>query len=259
MAGKCLKTFPYYPFTVELDVFCGKSVKGSPQLIHFLKEPAQIQECKLETMEAGIDYTLACYDHKETVSVQWYNHAGSIQFCGSAAYGLSYYLMRQYGVKYLSILAPHIKVTAHCNSQVRLHIPARTIKFQASDFMNFGALYHYAKSGIYFLEIKEKFMLIDPIWTTEYILSLPLDEPHGLCIFYWEQQKKQGYLRYFTPWHGREEDHVTGSVQQYITPVIHHLYGVSTQHWMQCSSKGGELVSEYENDAVILCGNVRVY
>ncbi len=247
MAGKCLKTFPYYPFTVELDVFCGKYVKGSPQIIHFFKEPAQMQEYKLETMQAGVDYTLACYDDKETVSVQWYNHAGPIQFCGSAAYGLSYYLMQRFPVKNLRISAPHIRVTAHRNSNVHLQVPVRKANFKPALLWILVPYTTMQKSGIYFLEIKEKSMLSDSIWTTEYILSLPLDDPHGLCIFYWEQQKKHGYLRYFTPWHGREEDHVTGSVQQYITPLIHHLYGISTQRWVQCSSKGGELVSEYDS------------
>lgn len=240
--------------TLTIRVFSTTTLKGSLQSITFVPSKALLKKPPT-LMEPDIDYTVAYFDGDSHVDVVWRNHHNTIQFCGSAAYGISYYLIHVYGLPHLTIQSPNITLQAEYDCEVSLYIPAKTINLSSMQLFNYGRLYHHPESGIYFLEIEDKDVLQQWYLTEEDLYNLPLDNLHGLCLFYWHSSTHTGYLRYFTPWHGRIEDSVTGSIQSYLTPFIAQMYGIASQAWIQLSQNGGHIKTMFMNDKVCLQGN----
>ena len=238
----------------QMHVFTSTTLLGSPQSITFVPSLSLLNKPSC-VMLPGIDYTHAYYNGQDTVQVVWRNHQGTIQFCGSAAYGISYYLLHTYGLPHLTIQSPHITLNAHYDSDVSLYIPSKPIALTSQQSFEYGRLYHHADSGIYFLELEDKEAVEQIYWTESDLCALPLQNPHGLCLFYWHSSTKTGYVRYFTPWYGRVEDSVTGSIQSYLTPFVANLYGSNSQSWIQCSQNGGFIKSYFMGDKVRIQGS----
>jgi predicted PhzF superfamily epimerase YddE/YHI9 len=239
---------------IPMAVFTGPNALGSPQVITFVSsEEAMIHA--LPDMQPGIDYSIAYYnDDDEQVQVVWHNHANRITFCGSAAYGLAYYLLHTLNKEYLTISSGSLHLNAKREGHVSVSLPSTKIHPVPLYLFEKCEIYHQRESGIYCVALHHKDQLLAPFWNAFTIRTLPLTNPHGLCLFYWSDAEQTGYVRYFTPWHGRPEDHVTGSIQSVLTPFIAKQYGALSQRWIQLSPRGGLLHTEWFDDRVHIHG-----
>lgn len=241
--------------TVTMDVFSTTTLQGSPQSITFVPSKSLIPNLPTCIMQPGVDYTVAYFDScSNKVDAVWRNHHNIIQFCGSAAFGISYYLLHTYELPYLTIQSNNLTLHAEYDSEVSLYIPAIQISLVSTQFFDYGRLHHEQDNGIYFLEVEDKDTLQNISWEEEDLYALPLEDPHGLCLFCWHTSTHTGYVRYFNPWYGREEDTVTGSIQSYLVPYVAHMYGMHSQSWVQLSQRGGYIRSLFINDKVCLRG-----
>lgn len=243
--------------TITAQVFSTSTLQGSPQSLTFVDDISLLHTIPGKLLP-GIDYTVAYYHSDHRVSAIWRNHFNTIELCGSAAFALSHYLLHAYELPYLEIQTPNLTLQAKYNSQVSLFIPAKKIEPIASQLFGSSQLLHHGASGIYFIELADKQDLLTITWTEEDIVALPLDNAHGLALFYWHSATHTGYVRYFNPWHGRFEDTVTGSIQSYLTTYVAELYGIASQTWIQLSQNGGQINTMFMQDVVRLQGNCSI-
>lgn len=253
--GKLLiRPYEFVMQTLLIHVFSTSTMSGSTQCITFVDSPSLLDKPP-NIMQPDIDYSIAYFDGVDQVDVVWRNQQNKIQFCGSAAYGLSYHLVHTYELPHLLIRSGNLTLHAEYDSDVSLYIPAKEISLVSAQLFDYGQLYYHSESGIYFLEVEDKATLQQMSWSEEDLFTLPLDDPHGLCLFYWHSSTQTGYVRYFTPWHGRFEDSVTGSIQSYLTSHIAKIYGFKSQTWIQLSQNGGQLKSLFMKGKVRLRGH----
>jgi predicted PhzF superfamily epimerase YddE/YHI9 len=248
-----MKAYDNLPDALRICVFSTMHLKGSIQFITFVSSKSLLEKTSCH-MLPNIDYTLAYFDGINQVDVIWKNHQNIIQFCGSAAYGISHYLLHTLGLPNLSIRAPNLTLKANNDSDVTLKIPAKKINLHTTNFIDLGRLYHHQESGIYFLEVDNKSTLERLHWTVQDLYALPLEDSHGFCVFHWQSSTNTGYVRYFTPWHGRNEDSVTASIQSYLTPFIAYKHGIYCQSWYQLSRNGGHMKTSIVDDKVHIQG-----
>ena len=239
--------------TILIHTFCSANLSGSPQYIHIYgdEETRRNEFSKFKVLD-DFDHSFVTIS-KNYLRVSWKNKAGAIQFCGSGAYGVSWLLLKKLKHEKTLIESENICLEAKVfKNKLVLDIPARLPQLvKRSEDHN---IFCDITSGVYFIQLKDLGVLERAEWR-ELIYLVEDKDIHGLCLFFWCDKTSKGYLRYFTPWHGRDEDYVTGSVHQYLTPLIHELYGENEQTWNQLSSLGGALNSKYCLNKVLLSGN----
>jgi predicted PhzF superfamily epimerase YddE/YHI9 len=121
-----------------------------------------------------------------------------------------------------------------------------------------GSLFFGSDTGIYLLHVNTPVESINYPWLVAYLEKKQLKNAHGFCVFGWQKENNIGKLRYFVPWYGRIEDHVTGSIHQYLTPLVAELFAVKEQSWTQLSALGGRITTRSENTRVLLSGQCRL-
>jgi hypothetical protein len=242
---------------IAVSAFCGDGMSGSPQFLHLYTEyDAMIAAFVQQNIVDEFDHSFAYFESAERAIVYWKNKAGAIQFCGSAAYGLSWLAITQFDAPALQITSRHISTTAAFNQGcVTMSIPSQKTQHLFTD--SDGALFFNSESGVYLLNTPLSIELINYSWLLSYLSDKQLKNAHGFCIFSWRPQRGSGEVRYFVPWYGRIEDHVTGSIHQYLTPLVYELFSVKEQIWVQMSAMRGTLYSRYDNAKVFLSGQCR--
>ena len=239
-----------------IDVFLTDKKPGSPQYLHFFStQEKMLHSFNDYLVENEFDHSFIFVDKSHETHILWKNKDGPIQFCGSGAFAASAFLMKKYDLNQLKLTTPNLELKSYIeNGKCRLEMPAKSCSMIKK--MNTGDLYVNKETGIFLLLLKEKSLLTNNDWISQLKQELNKENIHGLCLFYWNENEDSGYLRYFVPWHGRDEDYVTGSIHQYLTSLIHQQTGKKNQHWVQGSSLPGELQTYYQNEIVTITGNV---
>lgn len=277
--------------TVCIRTFCGEHQPGSLQIIHFLSSDEQARSAAQSSkITDEFDHGFVYLSSTDTASVHWRNKAGEIQLCGSGAYALAWMMLQheqvtqaQLHTAYRTLIATSFAGKVHSSAGVSAntaaHVPCASdanacylsipcyhpieleaTKVSVKDFVVEGAgrMFVDRGSGIYLLQLNSMNKLANTAWLTTQTELLSSLDIHGFCAFYWDSKNNSGKLRYFVPWHGRDEDYVTGSIHQYLTPLVHDLYGAQTQYWQQVSSSHGSLTSVYQCGYVQLIGNCQI-
>ncbi len=236
---------------ILLNVFA-----GSLQQLHIFPSLAEFV-ASFERTEVTDDRDHSfVYFEKDCAYVRWKNKAGEIQVCGSGAYAVAYFFLTHTEYSQVSLVSKYIELAAlrTKNDKVSLSLPIR-IPVPCDPIGDHEAFMD-SDSGIFFVRLESERDLIDFNFHTFKKFLDPLEEIHGLCMFFWNEAEAFGSVRYFCPWHGRDEDSVTGSIHMYLTPLIQKLFGVDQQRWTQLSKNGGELQSMIIENSVILQGMV---
>lgn len=240
---------------VLVNTFCFESHLGSLQYLHFFRDESHLHtEFPRYLVNDEYDHSFVCYEKSGFAQVLWKNKAGQIQFCGSGAYALACVIGQVCQLDLFKIHSEFIKLNArYCNKGTFLEFSAKMpdSKVQVMDRI----IYFNSDSGLFFLCLNNLDDIKDDVLLNSYQLYLTerySDHIHGFCAFYWDGVL--GHLRYFTPWHGRDEDYVTGSVHQNLTPLVNSLYRAKKQTWVQVSSSKGQLRSMCLDDKVIING-----
>ena len=134
-----------------------------------------------------------------------------------------------------------------------------SVEVKKIDQLESGDVFVDKNSGIYFLHLKEADRLVNDIFVhaqLKFFTEKYSGLIHGFCAFTWSENR--GAVRYFTPWHGRDEDYVTGSMQRYLTPLAFKLFGVESQEWTQRSHSGGLIRTVYEKVHITLSGECSI-
>lgn len=243
---------------IEVRAFCGAGLPGSPQILHLYTDYHVMHSAFLQHAVADeFDHSFVYFEAAERAIAYWKNKAGAIQFCGSAAYGLSWLAITQFDAPALRITSRHISTTAaFAQGAVSMAIPSQKTQRLCSD--SDGALFFSSESGVYLLNTQQPIEQLDYSWLLSYLSNKQLKNAHGFCVFTWRRDSGSGDVRYFVPWYGRAEDHVTGSIHQYLTPLVYELFAAKQQSWQQISPSPGALRSRYENAKVFLSGQCRL-
>lgn len=235
--------------------FCGKETSGSLQFLHYYKSKELMEsDAQSFVVEDAYDHSFV-YKESDRAYVSWKNKAGMIQLCGAASYTLAFEILTQQGEgASLQIISPFCSLRAFYNSgKVFLELPVRKPLFLCSQ--HFGEVFCFSETGVFLVQLKDREALAKDSFL-ESCLDFLSEEfkglIHGLCFFHFHS--KVGALRYFTPWHGRKEDYVTGSMHSYLAPLINDLFSVSKHMWFQESSSPGVLSVEYDGSSVRIQG-----
>ena len=187
------------------------------------------------------DYSFVHVESPGQISVRWKNKAGPITFCGSGAYAVAGLLFRLFRIRRMTIKGGRYRYGARRDSKsFWLSMPRRrmTLLQTTED----ARLFYQPQNGILILEFSTSSQVRDTSKIRRYIQRLDI-ELHGVCAFSFNRRSRQGVLRYFVPWHGRDEDYVTGSIHQWLTPLVYRIHRVCRQTWTQLSGSLGRLVS----------------
>lgn len=227
---------------VVTQVFFDKKSQGSVQVINVFKTiKSRNIAFDSSPIKLDLDFSFAVFT-KSGIDVRWKNKQGEIQFCGSGAFALA-----NFALKYNSFS----KTTIY-NRYIKVNVRKRKTTFEISFF---GLETHRIKNdlflgvadGIYFKQIYSlKSLQMGNKHLESFIKDKNID-PHGFCLFYFNQKSSLGYVRYFCPWHGRAEDSVTISIHKYLTPLVCELTGIQLQRWRQFSKEGGTLTTSASN------------
>lgn len=235
----------------QVRVFIGENSDGSLQNVYLFKTKKE-RDLKFDEkiITDNFDYSFAVVD-EGSVDVRWKNKAGEIQFCGSGAYALSCLVFEAVDFKSFKIKNKFVELKAKkIKNQVVLSFPKAEVKTIKS------SVYKNLVNGVYFEEVESFEELKGFSGDHKHIKQIVfLENPHGYCLFFWDKKNQKGFLRYFCPWHGRDEDSVTGSIQASLTPLVADKYGVKEQAWEQFSKKSsGLLKTKFESEKVFIFG-----
>ena len=242
---------------VLIHTFCDGSLTGSPQVFHFFKSEPELHSFFTQyQVENEMDHSFIYLSSPSSAQVRWKNKAGPIQFCGSGAYALAWMVSNEFDANEFALSSESREFTSHATAgEVFLEMP-NLLPQKVSDSDNdWGHLFLDSDSGIYFLQIFDKNILGNDSWVKDFLEREHPSDIHGFCVFHWDVVLNSGKLRYFTPWHGRDEDHVTGSIHQYLTPLVQQLYCQRQQSWTQASKSGGRVLTLCSGNSVRLNGN----
>ncbi len=239
--------------TFQIRTFCSPELPGSLQYLHFFSNKKKLQEAAENyVIDNEYDHSFIYLESKTMAFVKWKNKAGEIQLCGSGAFAIAW-LLKHYipSVNTIKSTLYELNIQQQ-NDCVFVELPHQLVKPYShnKDLIMFSN----PENGIYLLQTLSEEQLITTNWLGNDIKQLALIDAHGFCAFFWNEKKASGNLRYFVPWHGRNEDYVTGSIHQYLTPLIYDLYNASTQNWQQCSSSPGILTTFYSKKTIRLTG-----
>jgi predicted PhzF superfamily epimerase YddE/YHI9 len=238
---------------ILIDTFISDSSMGSPQHLHlFADEKTMTSEFISNQVKDEYDHSFIYYgdDH---ILVRWKNKAGEIHLCGSAAYAIAWYYLTNSNEKNILIRTKNLKLHAKTvDDKVILEVPIK-VPSLSLEHANYSVFCDH-DSGIYFVQLRYLQELKDVNFKHLCTLTKSSGEIHGLCAFFWNNTTDEGHLRYFTPWHGRAEDYVTGSIHQYLSPLVKKIFNVSPQSWTQHSQSQGQLNSLVSKDCVALWG-----
>ncbi|MEC4723998.1 hypothetical protein HWQ46_00330 [Shewanella sp. D64] len=260
--------------TVSIRTFCTENLPGILQLIHFYSSKVRADSAaKNSVVKDQFDHGFVYLNSAHKAAVKWRNKAGKIQFCGSGAYALAWYMLKGETDSQIELNTGYRTLTAewlagsvdfsanstakmfsapdgkHCYLSIPCFQPVEVEELEGA-----GRLFVDSASGIYLLQLDCINTLENTTLLASLVEQLSSFDIHGFCAFYWNGHNNIGKLRYFVPWHGRDEDYVTGSIHQYLTPLVHDLYGSKKQCWQQISSSSGCLISEDYYDHVRISG-----
>ena len=234
-------------------VFHDKVRPGAIQCIRLFQTQAHMHRAY---RQARIAHDFDCsFVHVESpgrVNVRWKNRAGPITFCGSGAYAVAGLLLRRVRLRRMVINGRHHRYAVRREgAHIWLYMPQRrvTVLQETKD----TRLVYDASEGILLIEFPTDRQVRDTRKIRRHIQRLDV-ELHGVCVFSFDRQRRQGVLRYFVPWHGRDEDYVTGSIHQWLTPLVYRIHRVCRQTWTQLSGSSGTLVSRMAPRQVAIRG-----
>lgn len=242
------------PYRVE--TFYSDHFLGSPQFLYFCENETELEQKYLHLkVEDDFDHGLF-YLSGQKAFAAWKNKKGPVEFCGSGAFALAWLVHELFGNYHLEILTKSVTLKARMGrGKVELSLPVhRPEKIIEHDSVE---VFTYENSGIYFIRDADNANLKNKSWE-DYVHLLEGKEIKGIGLFQWDNGLALGKVRYFTPWFGRDEDHVTGSIHQYLTPLVDHYFFQGRQLWTQMSARGGVVKSKLMGDQVILEGRCSI-
>lgn len=180
------------------------------------------------------------------INVRWKNRKNEIRFCGAGAFALANYLRKTRNITKTKIYNKYISIDAQTKNN------KSSISFKGGKIIKItGNLFIGKKDGIYFKRVHSIKELSSGKKILKEFSSNKKYNPHGLCVFYFDTRNALGYLRYFCPWHGRNEDSVTISIHKYLTPLLFKMTDLRKQKWQQLSKDGGVLVTEFLSKNIV--------
>ncbi|MEM7645675.1 MAG: hypothetical protein AAF203_02085 [Pseudomonadota bacterium] len=231
-------------------VFCASLKQGSQQFLYCFDNIDEMNhQFNTSSFEDDFDHGFFYQDSSNSVRVRWKNRAGEIQLCGSGAFALNCYLQSKIKNQCWWMSNDFFKIKGDWQSgKATISLPSSAPSTVKPD------LWYHHQTGIYFQKVSNLESLKSHLILKDF-LKQNHQQPHGYCAFYWNSEKKRGTLRYFCPWHGRNEDSVTGSIQRHLNPLIQNLTGQKEQKWTQLSHNGGQLTTRSTEEGTQLSGD----
>lgn len=241
-----------YIIHMLVNVFSnGNPGSGANQILHECSSKAELaSRTENEIVRDEFDHSFFYFESaSHQVYVKSKNKAGIVQLCGSGIYAIVALVLNRHKLKKITVHSPYDTLSAYVQDEkVFLCLPSRNLSHVKT--IDSGELLYDSQMGIYCLEISESLETVE--LATIQKIARSLTDPHGFCVFQWGTPA--GKLRYFVPWHGREEDYVTGSIQMVLTPWVASKYNCIEQSWQQISAPGGMLQSKLRGDRVEISG-----
>lgn len=233
---------------IEVKVFSSNNSPGISQFLY------PVTKFELENLKPKVlddyDHSYFYYDAKTfSAKVRWFNKNGEIQLCGSGAYAVAKYLLQKFSANKVHLITCQNNLSAYSKNSLT-HLVLPLIVYDKVEKVFGASVYSYEERGLYFFHLKEKDLLVNVNWQDYYEKLGSPHNIHGIGFFCLEKDK--GWVRYFVPWHGREEDYVTGSIHQYLGIIASRQLNLDLIHWQQLSTSPGELkVEVLQSQAII--------
>lgn len=80
----------------------------------------------------------------------------------------------------------------------------------------------------------------------------------AIVLVQFNQEKQHLYIRYFAPQYGVKEDSATGSVMRFVGDYIEKKYQCSTFEVSQCSTQGGYMKIECEEERIVISAHAKI-
>jgi predicted PhzF superfamily epimerase YddE/YHI9 len=240
--------------TIIINTFSTAQSPGSKQFLH-LFENASDKDLALLNIDIKDEYDHSfVYLNNATAHVTWRNKAGVIQFCGSGAYATAWYFCLKRNMNTLTIKNDYHCLTASVNDNqnLMLKISKRNTGFFKEE--KTYRIFTEKNSGVYLIEFFDIEKVTSVSFDQLYEMIGNQEDIHSVCVFYWDKKQARGYLNYYTPRYGRNQDYVTGSIHQYLAGLLQEREGAQNQYWTQLSSSPGELNINCGKDHVELFG-----
>ena len=247
---------------IHLQVFADSaaSVAGNPLVLYLLEDlSSEHNLTRLADMHTGIDVCFIAITD-DFIDVRWFNGLNEIQFCGHGALAAAWWLS-QSGVELRQFRSPAGGFTAVRHDStvgIRAHILA-PVPLSNGEPEIPGQPEAVVQR---FIEPHTKTVLLECVgpqtvgeWQPDFdrLLELSRESIGALILFCRADNQYDGYLRYFAPWYGKNEDIATGSAMRMLFAL---LEGESLKI-RQLSAPGGVLhVSRYSNTSIVISGAV---
>ncbi len=219
------------------------SAEGFPGSLQFLHGFSDINEMNTSFEKYYVtdefDHTFYTKIGETEYGLRFKNKNGEFSLCGSGAYALAMSLPPDnlvFKTKSSQILVntENQKTWIGLEIQNVTEVPA----------FNARRLFYNEDTGVYLMNAHTKEDLCNSTLINTFVADDEIKQKHGLCVFYCEPNSPKAYLRYFSPWHGRDEDYVTGSIHHTLSPLAYKLTHQSKRIWVQNSTSPGIIESE---------------
>ena len=253
-------------FSVFVDPVAGSGVLGNPVVICEASDLSSTDSLvDAAKIHPGMD---VCFYHRigDHVQVRWFNGQHEIQFCGHAALALAWWLHSK------RVKVAHFESSIHSYEPLvlrgRIWIKLPVLKPDSLTGGSFDIDSLGIDSVSAFFEPSTKTLLVEcpyastvEAWQPDFdrLLKLPKDSIGALIIFSRAGAHYDGYLRYFSPWYGKNEDSATGSAMRLLFPLIEKPDSPNSERYLirQLSERGGILqLRRFDEDSLLLSGAV---
>lgn len=251
-------------FSVFVNPHDQGEASGNPTVIYELSDLSSSSTLiELAYQHPGIDVGFFKRG-AEQIMLRWFNGEHEIQFCGHATLALAWWLNKTHSksLPFHSAFDTFDAVSQH--GKVWLTAPTLTPERQTSTAFDISALkvqpitrYFEQSTKTLLIECGSKTEVAAWIPDFELLNSWSRDSIGALILFSRADDSYQGYLRYFAPWYGKNEDTATGSAMRLLFPLIEKPESNEAQMVKQLSPKGGVItVMRYDASSILFTGEV---
>jgi len=245
----------------QVDAFATKPFSGNPAAVCILEEEKSTEWMQALAEEMNLSETAFLERKGDAFNLRWFTPNFEVDLCGHATLASAHILWETGLLNSDQDALFHTKSGAltarNLDSGIELNFPSEIaepceLPEEISRSLGVGTVYTGQNRMDYLVELE----------SPEALRSLKPDfnemakvNTRGVIVTSKSDVPKYDFLsRFFAPWHGIDEDPVTGSAHCCTGPYWREKLGLDELRAFQASSRGGEVNIGFENERILLRG-----
>ena len=252
--------------TFIVDSFTDKAFKGNPAGVCIVESSISDELMLKITQELGFSETafVSSIENSESLAIRFFTPKMEIPLCGHATLASAKVIFETTDVthvNFINIQAIKLPI-ASVNNSILMRFPVyETTPSNVPEALLTALGITEIKNCVYNHETK---MLMLEIETTDELLNLTPDyeslyQSHdsinGVLVTAKSEGEYDFHSRYFWPWHGTNEDPVTGATHTFLAKYWSERLGKTKMKSFQSSSRTGFMEVEMDDKEVLITGN----